>query len=60
MAKDYKPELHTVCVECGKPISLNEGCIWTKQRGYPPTFIHLKCYEKLLPKNRGKADGTPT
>lgn len=49
MARDYKPEPHTVCVECRQPIG-NEEYIYTKTRGYPPTFIHKRCYEKLLPK----------
>ena len=49
MAKNYKPEAHTKCVECRQPVLSSEEYYWTKPRGYPPTFIHKKCYEKLVP-----------
>lgn len=49
--RNYKPSADTVCVECRKHIGCDEEYLWTKARGYPPTFIHKKCYEKLLPKN---------
>ena len=54
MAKKYTPDAHSICVECRQPIG-NEKYLWTKSRGYPPTFIHTRCYEKLLPKNQTKA-----
>lgn len=60
MARGYKPEPHTVCVECRQPIG-SEEYYYTKKRGYPPTFIHKSCYEKLLPNkdvrnNENRAD----
>lgn len=53
MARDYKPEPHNRCAVCRQPIG-DEECLWTKSKCYPPTFIHKRCYEKLLPKNNGK------
>lgn len=49
MAKSYKPDEYTVCIECRQPIG-GEEYIWTKMRGYPPAFIHKGCYDRLLPK----------
>lgn len=49
MVKDYRPEAHTVCVECLRPIG-GEDYHWAKSKGRPPVFIHRRCYEKLLPK----------
>lgn len=46
-----EPIPHTVCVECKQPIG-SEEYYWTESRGYPPIFIHKRCYEKLLPKNK--------
>lgn len=51
MPRNYKPETHSVCAECGQPIN-NEEYHWTKSKGYPPVFIHKRCFEGLLPKNK--------
>jgi len=46
-----KPTEHSVCVECRKPIG-DKPYLYTKSRGYPPTFIHQECWDKL-PKCKG-------
>ena len=50
MAKNYKPEAHTLCVHCGRPVFSYDEYYWVKSRGRAPTFIHKECYEQLLPK----------
>ena len=54
MPKDYNPNPHTLCSLCRKPIG-NEEYYYTKTKGYPPVFVHKKCYDEL-PK-MGKAKG---
>lgn len=52
-----KPADKSVCIECKEPIG-DEPYRYTKMRGHPPVFIHNRCYEKLLPKNkRSKPNG---
>jgi len=50
--RTIKPTPHSICVECNQPIG-DEPYHYTKHRGWPPTFIHKACYEKLLPRNQG-------
>lgn len=50
-----KPTDTTKCIECGELIGEEEH-YWSKSRGYPPIFIHKRCYEKLLPKKGAKTD----
>lgn len=52
--RDYKPSDNTKCIECGELIG-GEEYYWSKSKGYPPVFIHKRCYETLLPK-KGEVD----
>lgn len=52
--RTIKPTSNTKCVECRELIG-EEPHYWTKSRGYPPVFVHKKCYESLLPK-KGKSN----